>query len=166
MALAPRGTRRFLLTCHVVSSVGWLGALACFLALALVGLTTEDGELARATYLAMESVGWLVLVPLALIALVSGVVQSLVTKWGLVRHYWVLIKLILTLIATVILLLYTQTLGTFARMAENPQTVLHELQNPSPVVHAGLGVILLLVATVLAVYKPSGLTRYGRARRQ
>jgi hypothetical protein len=51
MTLTP-GLRKFALTAHVVSSVGWLGAVVAFLALAVVGLASEDAELVRAVYLA------------------------------------------------------------------------------------------------------------------
>ncbi len=107
MIMTPR-LRKFALTAHVISSVGWLGAGAVVLALGVVGLTSQDDQTVRAAYLATESIAWLVLVPLALASLVIGVVNALGTKWGLFRHYWVLAKLLLTIVATIILLLYTQ----------------------------------------------------------
>ena len=113
----------------------------------------------------MELTGWFVLVPLALASLVSGLVQSLGTTWGLFRHYWVLFKLLINVFATVVLLLYMQTLRFLADVAA--QTTLSSndldvLQSPSPVLHAAAALLLLLVATVLAVFKPRGMTRYGR----
>jgi hypothetical protein len=83
---------------HVVLSVGWLGAVVAFLALALASLSREPA-LSRAAYLMMAVVGRGALLPLSVGALVSGVVQSLGTKWGLLRHYWVLVKLVLTVLA-------------------------------------------------------------------
>lgn len=80
--------RKLALTAHVTSSVGWLGAVAGFLALALTGLTSEDNQMARAAYLAMELYCWFVIVPLSLTSPLTGVVQSLGTTWGLFRHYW------------------------------------------------------------------------------
>jgi NADH:ubiquinone oxidoreductase subunit 6 (subunit J) len=164
MTLRP-GIRRFVLTAHVVSSVGWLGAIGVFLALAVAGMTVEDERKVRAAYLAMELAAWSVLVPLALAALVTGLVQSLGTKWGLFRHYWVLAKLLITIVATVVLLLYTQTIGSIADVAAQPRD-LEDLRNPSPAVHAAVGVLLLLVTTVLWVYKPRGLTPYGWRKQQ
>ena len=161
------GLRKFALTAHVVSSVGWLGAVAVFLALSIAGLTSQDSQTVRAAYLAMESIGWFVLVPLSFASLITGLVQALGTKWGLVRHYWVLVKLGINLVATVVLLLYMQTLNYLAGVAaETPSSgaVLSELQNPSPVLHAGAALLLLLVAATLSVYKPRGLTRYGRRK--
>src|SRR5215218_6835993 len=116
MIMAPR-LRKFTLTAHVAFSVGWLGAVAGFLALSVAGLTSQDAQTVRATYLAMEATGWFVLVPFSLASLLTGVAQSLGTKWGLFRHYWVLVKLLINVIATIILLLYMQTLSSLAGVA-------------------------------------------------
>ena len=168
MTLSP-GLRRFVLTAHVISSVGWLGAVAGFLVLAVAGLTSQDAEMVRAAYLSMELTGWFVLVPLALASLLTGLVQSLGTKWGLFRHYWVLAKLLINVFATIVLLLYMQTLGSLAGVAA--ETTLSSddlgvLRSPSPVLHAGAALLLLLVATTLAVYKPRGVTRYGQRKQR
>ena len=166
MTTRPR-LRKFVPTAHVVSSVGWIGAVAVFLALGVAGLTSQDAQVVRAVYLAMEPAGWSVLVPLSLASLLTGLVQSLGTKWGLFRHYWILIKLLINVFATIILLLYMQTLGYLAGVAA--QTTLSSgdlsaLRSPSPVIHAGLGLLLLLVAATLSVYKPRGMTRYGQRK--
>jgi len=168
MTRRPR-LRKFVLTAHVVSSVGWLGAVAVFLALAVAGLTSQDAQVVRAVYLAMESTGWFVLVPLSLASLVTGLLQSLGTKWGLFRHYWVVVKLVINVVATIVLLLYMQTLSHLAGVASD--TTLSssdpsELSSPSPALHAGVALLLLLVAAVLSVYKPSGMTRYGWRKQQ
>ena len=166
MAMTP-GLRRFALTTHVTASVGWLGAVGGFLALSIVGLTSQDAQTVRAAYLAMESTGWYVLVPLSLASLATGLLQSLVTPWGLLRHYWVLAKLVMTVFATVVLLMYMQTLGYLAGVAAATPVSdgdLSGLRSPSPVLHAGAALLLLLVATTLSVYKPPGMTRYGRRK--
>jgi len=61
----------------------------------------------RAAYLATELTTWFVIVPLAFAALITGIVQSLGTTWGLFRHYWVVVKFVLTVLATILLLLHT-----------------------------------------------------------
>jgi primosomal replication protein N len=71
--MTPR-LRKFALTAHVISSVGWLGAVVVFFALAVVGLTSQDAQTVRGAYLAMGSTTWLVLVPLAFASLLTGVV--------------------------------------------------------------------------------------------
>lgn len=162
--LAPRA-RKFVLTAHVVSSVGWLGAVAGVLALAIAGSTSSDEQTVRAAYVAMDVTGWAVLVPLALASLVTGVVQSLGTTWGLFRHYWVVFKLLITLFATAILLMYTETLNALASIATSGGD-LGALRTPSVVLHAGAALLLLLASTVLAVFKPRGMTPYGWRRRR
>lgn len=114
MAMPP-ALRRLALTAHVTSSVGWLGSVAAFLVLAVVGLTGEDAQ--RGAYLAMEVTGWYVIVPLAFAALLTGLVQSLGTTWGLFRHYWVLAKLALTALATLLLLLHMRVAEQVAHTA-------------------------------------------------
>ena len=68
MIMPPR-LRKFALTAHVSCSVGWLGAVAAFLALAVIGLTSQDAQTVRGAYLVMEEAAWLVLVPLAFASL-------------------------------------------------------------------------------------------------
>ena len=158
--MSPR-VRRLALAAHVVCSVGWLGAIVAFLALAIVGVTSQDAQLVRAVYLVAEPVTRFVLVPLALASLLSGIVQSLGTNWGLVRHYWVLFKLLINVVATAVLLVYTQTLSFFAGIAATPDADLRELRASTFVLHSGAALLLLLAATALATVKPRGMTRYG-----
>jgi hypothetical protein len=163
MTMTPR-LRKLALTAHVASSVGWLGAVAAFLGLAIVGLTSQDAQTVRGAYLVMEPAAWFVLVPLALASLLTGLVQSLVTTWGLFRHYWVLAKLLINVFATTVLLLYMETFSVMAGVAADPSADLGVVRNVSPVLHAAVALLLLLVATILAVYKPRGITRYGRRK--
>lgn len=159
----PPGVRKLALTTHVTVSVGWLGSVVVFLVLAVVGLTSADAQTVRAAYLSMEAIIWYVLVPLAIASLVTGIVQSLGTHWGLLRHYWVVFKLVLNVVASAVLLLYTQTVGDLADLARTATTPLDALRalGWSPLLHATAALVVLLVATVLAVYKPRGLTGYG-----
>ncbi|MGP3917303.1 hypothetical protein [Nonomuraea sp. 10N515B] len=153
--------RKLVLTTHITSSVGWLGAVLAFLALAVIGLTSQDDQTVRAVYLVMEPAAWYTLIPLAVASLFTGLVQSLGTTWGLFRHYWVIFKLLINVGAIVVLLMYTETLGYLAGLAAAPDTDLGLLRNPSVLIHTVLALMLLLAATVLAVYKPRGRTRYA-----
>ena len=158
--MSPR-IRKFALTAHLTSSVGWLGAVAVFLALAVVGLTSRDARTVRGVYLVMEPTAWLILVPLSFASLLTGVVMSLGTAWGLFRHYWVLFKLLITIFAIIILLQEARTVSVFAaRAAEMDFVDPRGLE--SYVLHSGLGVLVLLVPTVLSVYKPRGRTPWTR----
>lgn len=157
----PPGLRKLALTMHVGAAVGWLGAVVVFLALAIVGLTSPDAGTVRGAYLVMEPAAWGVLIPLAVVSLLTGIVQSLATPWGLFRHYWVLCKLVITVLATIVLLVYLGTFRFMARVAADPTADLDVVRNTPPALHAALALLGLLVATGLAVYKPRGLTRYG-----
>ena len=156
--------RRFTFTTHITSSVGWVGAALAFLALAVIGVTSEDERTARGAYLVMAPAAWFVLVPLAHASLLSGIALSLGTPWGLFRHYWVVVKLGMTVFATVILLIYMGTFRQMAGVAADPVMDLAIVRNASPIVHTVLALVLLLAATVLGVYKPFGMTDYGRRK--
>ncbi|MQA25170.1 MAG: DUF2269 domain-containing protein [Micromonosporaceae bacterium] len=161
----PPRVRKGALTLHVAFSVGWIGAAGGYVAIALAGLTSRDAEVVRAAYLTMELIAWQVLVPLSLGSLVSGLVSSLGTTWGLFRHYWVLFKLLLNLVATAVLLGYAQSIGHIADVAAQPtwsSADLDVLRNSTHVIHSTGGLLVLLTALVLAVYKPRGTTPYGQ----
>lgn len=87
--------------------------------------------------------------------------MSLGTTWGLFRHYWVIFKLAISLFAIVILMIYMGTFRYMAGVAADPNVDLSVVRNPSPRVHSLLALLVLLAATVLAIYKPRGLTPYG-----
>ncbi len=160
--------RKFGLTAHITFSVGWLGAVAGFLALAIAGLTSQDTQIVRSTYITMELIGWFVIVPASLGALLTGLVQSLGTKWGLFQHYWILIKLFLTIVATVILLLHMQPISYVAAIASETTLSGSELRGLriQLIADAGAALLVLLMATTLSVYKPWGRTRYGLRKPQ
>jgi hypothetical protein len=162
------GVRKLALTAHVTFSVGWLGAVAAFLALAIAGLVSRQTHVVRAAYLAMELTGWCVLVPLSLASLLTGLVQSLGTAWGLLRHYWVLIKLLMTLPATALLLLHMRPIGYVAAVSAQMALSSADLYSLrlQLVADAGAALLVLLVITTLSVYKPRGLTRYGERKHQ
>jgi hypothetical protein len=136
--------RKVALAAHVVGSVGWLGAVVAYLALAVVG-----------DYPAMRLIGWLVIVPFSLTALLTGLALSLGTEWGLFRHYWVLAKFLLTVPAVTILLLHMPAVSRAAAAEHGGYRVPF-------LVHAGGGLLVLLTATTLSVYKPWGKTRFGK----
>jgi hypothetical protein len=157
------GVRKFALTTHVTSSVGWFGAVTVFLVLAVTGLAGSNTQTVRAAYLAMGLVTWGVIVPLSLASLLTGVVQSVGTTWGLFRYQWIVAKLTLTIVATVILLVHTQPIGRVAALAAERALSNADLRQLriQLIADAGAAMVALLVATMLSVYKPWGLTAYG-----
>jgi hypothetical protein len=166
MAVLTLSLRKFALTAHVTSSVGWLGAVASFLVLSVAGLIGKDDQIVRSVYLATELTTWFVIVPLAFASLVTGLVVALGTPWGLFRHYWVVVKFMLTILATTLLLLHTQPIGRLAAVAR--QSVVAGADSRALQIQlvgdAGAALVALLVNVTLSIYKPRGMTVYGRRR--
>jgi hypothetical protein len=164
--------RKLTITAHVTFSVGWLGAVAAFLVLSIAGLTSHDAEVVRGAYLSMDLISRFVIIPMCFGALATGLLQALATPWGLFRYYWIVMKFGLAIFATIALLIHQ-----FAVMAEAAKRVsgaaAETLFSPdlgplkTELVRApSLAILLLLVVTTLGVYKPWGLTRYGRRKQQ
>ncbi len=162
------GLRKFALTAHVITSVGWIGAVAAFLALAIAGMTSQDAQLVRADYLATDLTTWFVILPLCFASLLTGVVSSLGTKWGLFRYYWILAKLLITVLATLALLVHTQPISLLAGVAAKTTVFSAYLQRQQLqlVVASIAALLVLLVLTALSYYKPRGMTRYGWRKQQ
>ena len=165
--IMPPGVRKFVLATHLTVSVGWLGALAAYLVLDVTATTSQDADALRAAYLGMDSIARTVIVPLALASVLTGLVVSLGTKWGLFRHWWVLISFVLTIFATSVLLIETRTISALAAVAAAPTTSDDDLRALSgTLLHSVGGTMVLLVILVLNVYKPRGLTPYGWRKQQ
>ncbi|WP_454850155.1 DUF2269 domain-containing protein [Promicromonospora soli] len=163
MQMSP-AIRKLMLTIHITSSVGWVGAIAAYIAINVPVYVSDDEQTVRAAYLVMEPVLRYALLPLAAVALVTGIVQALGTPWGLLRHYWVTISLVLTTFAFVILVLHLPAVEANAVIAADPKADVDRLGGD--LFHAVGGLVVLLVPLVLNIYKPRGMTRYGWRRAQ
>jgi hypothetical protein len=166
--IMPQGLRKAMLTAHVIASIGWFGAVVAFLALALTGMMSQDPQVVRAVYLVLGVTTWWAIVPLALLAVVTGIISSLFTKWGLFRYYWVLVKLVLTAGATFGLLEHATLVNRLAGVAARTAVLGSNFAGAqqSLVTDAAGGLVVLLLLTVLSVYKPRGLTPYGQRKQE
>src|SRR5260370_32794251 len=155
--------RQLRLTVLVIGSVGRAGAVAAFLALTVAGLVSPDIQLVRSSYLAMDLTCRIVMIPLGLASLGTGLVSSLATEWGLLRHYWVLVKLVLSIPAAILMLVHVQPVGHMAGAAATTMLSSDDLSGLriQLVVYAGAALLVLLVATALSTYSPRGRTRHG-----
>lgn len=146
--------RKLLLTVHVLASVGLLGVDTAILALVTSGWLGADPV---TTYPAADLVGGRLILPLALIALITGVVLGKLTPWGVLRHWWVLIKLLLTAAGTVlaiVVLLPNLRSAAVAALAGDG------VADPGGLVQSSVGAwTMLVIATVLSYYKPLGRVR-------
>ena len=158
-----RRLRKVALAVHLTVSIGWVGAVFAYLALGVAAVNSEEESTIRGAWIAMEVIGWWIIVPLALASLLTGVLMALGTKWGLLRYYWVLISFVLTTFATTILLLHMPDVSTVADRARAASGAeLHGLGGD--LFHAGVGLAVLLAVLALNIAKPPGLTRYGWRR--
>jgi hypothetical protein len=98
--------RKLTITAHVTFSVGWLGAVAAFLVLSIVGLSNHDAEMVSGAYLSMDLISRFVIIPMCFAALATGLLQALGTPWGLFRYYWIVMKFGLAIFATIALLIH------------------------------------------------------------
>jgi hypothetical protein len=157
--MAP-GLRKLALTIHITAAGGWIGGVIAYLCLVIAALASPT-PLLQAAWPALEIIAWYGLAPLAILALLTGLVLALGTPWGLFQHYWVLISLVLTTVATIILLTQLPQIRAMAALAAAGETMLTRQGLWGQLLHAGVGLLVLLVIQVLNVYKPRGITPYG-----
>jgi len=165
--LLPQPWRKLVLVLHMTGGVGWMGLDVGLLVLVITGLTTESGQTALAVYTSLGIFVPPAVLTLSLLMLVTGLVQGLWSKWGLLRYWWVAVKLVLGLILTalVIFVLVPGVEGLPAALADVPDA-------GGPAVRAALGTapvqllfppivsfVSLAFALVLSVYKPWGRIR-------
>lgn len=152
-----RPARRALLVVHVAVSVAWLGLSVGLLALGITAYTTGDATLTEAAYRAMKVFADWLLAPVALTTLLSGLVLSLGTPWGLIRHRWVWIKFWITLATAAGTVLALRPEIQHAATAGVPDVSLVAAPTVSTTAY--------LFMTAVSVLKPWGLTRWGRRLR-
>lgn len=160
-SMTPR-LSKLMLTTHITFSVGWVGTVAAFLVLAVVGMT-GNMQMVTSCYIAMEVVAWFVIVPFCFASLLTGLIQAVGTHWGLFKHWWILVKLMLTVVATLILMLHMQPISYLAQVASQKTIALDELQNLRIriIADAAAAIIVLVAITTVSVYKPWGKIQFG-----
>jgi hypothetical protein len=156
-------TRKWLLLLHIVVSVGWLGLNIGNLTLAITGLTTDDPTTQHAAFGAMYLIGGPLLIPVSLLAYVSGILLGFYSRWGVFRYRWVLVKFSLTTIAVLLipLSLLPGLRDLAALMANTPADQLADVgMNGANMLVAGLvSTSMYVTNAVLSVIKPWGRTR-------
>lgn len=153
---------KLMLTAHLTLSVGWFGTVAAFLVLSIAGLTGSE-QVVKSCYLSMDLIAWFVILPFCLCSLLTGLTQAIFTQWGLFNYYWIAAKLILTLIATVVLLVHMQPISYLAKIASETPLTLGELtaMRIRLIADAGAAMFVLLATTTISVYKPWGKIQLG-----
>jgi hypothetical protein len=149
--------RKVTLIVHLASAAAWLG-MDVVLGVLVVGGLGATPQVASAMAVAIGAfIGWPI-VAVALLTLGSGVVLAVGSKYGLLRTWWVIVKLVLTLVLIVLVLVLlvpsVAELATEARTLGDPFTLDQQMLFP-PVVSSSA----LLFAMALSVIKPWGRRR-------
>jgi hypothetical protein len=144
--LPPR-VRRIVLTTHIVASVGLLGDCAALLAIHVRAATTADPGLAASAYELQDMFSFLFGIPLSFTALATGIVLGLGSKWGVLRHGWVTLKL-LALVSVILV-------GALVIGPANAAMLDGEGGKEGVLIAAtAYDVVVLAAATGLSVFKP------------
>jgi hypothetical protein len=156
--------RKWVLVAHVTTSVGAVGAVAAFLVLSIAGSVTIDSSLARACFVANAVIAQYVILPFVVAAIAIGVVQALTTPWGLIRHYWILVKLYMTIAIWLVLLIQLKNISDLATVLLAGNDAIQGIGSlkQSQLIHAAAGLASLVAIVAISVVKPRGLTAYGR----
>lgn len=164
-----RTGRRAVLALHVLCGVGWMGLDLGLFVLVVTGATADSGPVVAAAYTAARLVIPVVVPVLATGMLVTGVWLGLGTKWRLTEWTWVLTKLAIGVVLTVLvyvalvpgaLSIPTELTGTAAEVRDAVGGADTDLLFPPVVSFLALGFSL-----VLSIWKPWGRTRWSRRRR-
>jgi hypothetical protein len=163
MARLGARTRKVTLVVHLVSVGAWIGIDVMVAVLVGVGRFADD-PVQRGT--AYQALGWFVVWPMltsGLVCLASGVVLGLGSRWGLVRYWWVLVKLVLNVVLSALVLV--------ALRPGMPDVVEHgralsagvasDVDVSFLVFPPTVSLTALVLATALAVFKPWGRVRRG-----
>lgn len=158
--------RKALLFVHLLCSLAWLGAIAAYCSLAARGLVGAADLSTRAVYVGMQDVGWHIVVPLGFASVLTGIAQAAGTPWGLLRNYWVIVKLVISILALAILLLHMGPTDDLARAAVQDVLLPSDLRGMrlQLVLDSAAAIVVLMVAAALGVYKPAGRTPWARPR--
>lgn len=157
---------KLLLTAHIIVSVGWLGIVFAKLVLGLTAVASGTSNISNALYLSMDAVN-VTFPPVAIGTIVTGILLSLGTKWGLLAHTWVVTKTVLTVgvIATAVGLgdRFVQQSISLPGQVVDDGTILGIASAPILLISLSVAHVLMLgVATVVSIYKPWGKTQFGR----
>lgn len=166
--LPPRG-RKFLLAVHVIFSIAWIGVSSCMVVLSLMGLSFDDPRMVEAIYQALKIFDLTVITITSFTSVASGILLACYTPWGLFKHWWVIIKLVLSLIVFV----FAFTLTHPAVLSALETAHAHTVSGPLDVSEDGVPLAILspvlcsmlLIAAILSFAKPWGTVRHNPVKK-
>lgn len=154
-------TRRAVLITHIASAGAWLGVDVAMAVLVVTAMTTDEPGTLAFSLQALEVVSIWPLLVCGLLCLLSGIVLGLGSKWGLLRYWWVAVKLVLNLVLTALVLVSLRAevaeQAALGRRSAAGEAVTYDLSNL--IYPPTVSPTLLLVAIALSVIKPWGRIR-------
>lgn len=163
-----RTARRLALLAHLTAALGWLGVDVVIGVLAVTGFTSGDPAKVAASYLALDTFAVPLLLIFGLSAFASGLVLSLASGWGVIRHWWVTVKLAINVVLSSLVLVALQPrLDEAAEQAARADATLSDRLGGVPadlLFPAFVSGAALLVASLLATFKPWGTTPFRRTQ--
>ncbi|PYI53865.1 hypothetical protein [Paenibacillus flagellatus] len=154
--------KKALLTLHIVFSGILLGCMVVFLILNITAAATSDPRVFQACYTVMLVLARSSVRASTIGAVVTGVLLSVLTHWGLVRYYWIIAKELLTLLSIGVGLvgIYVWSLRAFELSETAGMNALHDPGFLANRLYLFTGVALQIVSLVallaLSVFKPWG----------
>jgi len=159
-----RRWRQSVLVLHLMSAAAWFGVDVVVAVLVVTGWFADDLALRSLAYRGLANFVTVPMLVSALVCLATGVVLGLATKWGLVRYWWVVVKLGLNLVLCTLIIVVLQP--GMPEVDAYGQELLAGVPDPAVVRNLffppAVSLITLTFAVVLAVMKPWGRLRRGR----
>ena len=160
--------RKLTLTIHIITALGWIGVDFVLFVFAVTGMTSDDPTTLAMCYRAIDLFAVVLLLPLGLLSLASGLLLGWGSKYGSLRYRWVFWKLVLNLVlTTLVVVLLRPAVSDAADAVAGPTATLNDRLDQAQsnlIFPPTVSITALTLATVLAVYKPWGRTKYGRRR--
>jgi uncharacterized membrane protein len=156
-------TRKAVLVTHVIAAGVWLGLDVAMAVLVFTAMSTDDRQTAASALQALQLVTVWPMLTAGLLALASGVLLGLGSKYGLVRYWWVLVKLVLTVaLCTLVLFALRGGVDEAAAAGRAMAAGVTGVWNTGDMAFPPIvSPTALLIAFLLSVFKP-----WGRVRRR
>ncbi len=155
-------TRKAILVTHVIAAGIWIGLDVAMAVLIFTAMGTSDQQTQAFTLQALELVTVWPMFAAGLLSLATGVLLGLGSKYGLVRYWWVAVKLVLNVVLCTLIVLALRGGVTDAAEAGRAMAAgIDVAWNSGDLVFPPIvSPTALVIAFVLSVFKP-----WGRLRR-
>jgi uncharacterized membrane protein len=158
-----RRTHKAILLVHIMSAGAWIGIDVVMAVLVFTAWFTDDVKNEVICYQALELFAVWPLLTTGVLSLLTGILLGFGTKYGLVRYWWLFVKLALNLILTALVVASLRfgvaDLAEYGRqLAAGTPTVERTSDMLYPPI---VSPTALTIAFILSIYKP-----WGRIRKQ